>query len=350
MSRVSVAEARRALQVALGVVWLLAATLQFQPFMFERGFALEILKPAAVGNPAFVARPASWAAGVVLAQPQLWNTLFALAQLSLALGLFWRRSVKVALAGTVIWSVIVWWLGEGMGGVLAGTASPLTGAPGAVILYALLAVLIWPRAERPGCSAAESSVLGHIAPVAWLLVWGSEAYFALLPANDSPAVLRGLFLEMADGEPRPIAALDRFLSRVVEHSAVGVGFGVLFAVCALAPLLTPRFAKPFYGLGMVVALLTWVGQDFGEIFTGHGTDPNSGPLLVLLALSYWPVGPKPERRGSGVERQPERLPAALAAASLASTPADLPLTVSSEESVACASAQECRLSEALNPS
>jgi hypothetical protein len=67
----------------------------------------------------------------VLSEPQLWNAIFALTQLLLGLGLFWRRSVKAALAGTVVWSLIVWWLGEGMGGAFAGSATLLMGAPGA---------------------------------------------------------------------------------------------------------------------------------------------------------------------------------------------------------------------------
>jgi len=54
--------------------------------MFGRGFALEILKPTAEGNPPLVARPVLWSAQVVLSQPQLWNTLFALTQLLLDSG------------------------------------------------------------------------------------------------------------------------------------------------------------------------------------------------------------------------------------------------------------------------
>ena len=42
-------------------------------------------------------------------------------------------------------------------------------------------------------------------------------------------------------------------------------------------------------LAVVVALVIWVvGQAFGVILAGGATDPNSGPLLVLLALAYWP--------------------------------------------------------------
>jgi hypothetical protein len=30
------------------------------------------------------------------------------------------------------------------------------------------------------------------------------------------------------------------------------------------------------------------GQAFGQILTGGATDPNSAPLLALLAVAYWP--------------------------------------------------------------
>jgi hypothetical protein len=323
MSRITILQARRRLQVVLGVVWLLDVALQFQPFMFGRGFANEILKPTAGGNPHLIAQPVLWSAHLVLAHPVFWNTVFALTQLVLALGLFWRRSVKLALVGTVAWSLIVWWLGEGFGGLLAGSAAPLMGAPGAVILYALLALLLWPAADDAGRSLAETSLIRRVAPLAWLLLWGSLAYFALLPANDSPHALQGMFTDMADGEPQPIAALDRLLARLVaHHSAFGPGFGVLFAVCALAVLLPRRFAKPLYCLAMLLAVITWVGQDFGEILTGQGTDPNSGPLLFLLALAYWPLRPQAAQApANAIQRRPPLLRTGLAvgAAALVAT-------------------------------
>jgi hypothetical protein len=34
----------------------------------------------------------------------------------------------------------------------------------------------------------------------------------------------------------------------------------------------------------------WVAvQNFGGILAGGATDPNSGPLVILLALTYWPL-------------------------------------------------------------
>jgi hypothetical protein len=42
-------------------------------------------------------------------------------------------------------------------------------------------------------------------------------------------------------------------------------------------------------LAFVLATVIWVfGQGFGMPFQGMATDPNSAPLLALLATAYWP--------------------------------------------------------------
>ena len=43
-------------------------------------------------------------------------------------------------------------------------------------------------------------------------------------------------------------------------------------------------------LALVLAAFLWLAQGLGGLFTGGSTDPSSGPLLVLLALAYWPRG------------------------------------------------------------
>jgi hypothetical protein len=42
-------------------------------------------------------------------------------------------------------------------------------------------------------------------------------------------------------------------------------------------------------LAVIAAVAIWVAQGLGGVFSGSGTDPNSGPLLVLLAVAYWPA-------------------------------------------------------------
>jgi hypothetical protein len=285
-----IAGRRRHLQIALGLIWLLDAALQFQPYMFSRSFVVHVLEPAATGNPAVVGRPMLWADHFMVHDIGLWNALFATAQLLIALGLFWRPTVRGALAASIVWSIGVWWIGEGLGGVLSG-ATPVAGYPGAVILYALLAVLVWPSGRRPvRRSVAESGPLGQgIAELLWVVLWGSFAYFQLLPANRTPQGLHNMVAAMAPGEPGWIRSLDHGLAAGLNHhgSELSVLVAIACIVIALGVLI-PAAVRPVVGLAVVVSLAVWVTQDFGGVFTGTGTDVNSGLLLLLVALAYWP--------------------------------------------------------------
>jgi hypothetical protein len=169
-------DARRVLQLVLAAIWLLDGLLQYQPFMYTEAFG-QMLAGTAAGNPGVIARPISWNAALVEHHLVLLNTVFATIQLLLGLGIAYRPTVPVALAASIAWSLGVWWFGEGLGGVLNGSASPVNGGPGAVILYALLAVLLWPT-DRPGVTApsvASRAVGAPVARLLWLVLWGSQA-------------------------------------------------------------------------------------------------------------------------------------------------------------------------------
>ncbi|MGP0028585.1 MAG: hypothetical protein ACLPKE_35305 [Streptosporangiaceae bacterium] len=292
------AGARRGLQVALGMVWLLDAALQYQPYMFSRHFVTDVLAPASIGNPAVLADPAAWAARIIGHDVVAWNAAFATIQLALAGGLLWRRTARAALAGTIGWALAVWLLAEGAGGVLSGMhgmASPITGAPGAAVLYALLALLIWPG-RGAGNSAHRSSVaaggpLGlRAARACWIVLWGSFGYLVLKPAVWSGTALRGTFTGLARGEPHWLATLnDATAAALSAHPAPVAGaLAVAFALTA-AGILWPATLRPALALAIVLALFIWVaGEDFGGLLTGQATDPNSGPLLILLSAAFWP--------------------------------------------------------------
>ena len=51
------ADLRRGLQIALGLVWLLDAALQYQPYMFSRNFVTSVLEPAEYGQPSAAGLP-----------------------------------------------------------------------------------------------------------------------------------------------------------------------------------------------------------------------------------------------------------------------------------------------------
>ena len=264
---------RRGLQIALGILWLCDAALQYQPYMFSKAFAAMMLAPSAMGQPAFVSGPVLAVSRLVTGHVIVANALFATVQLALAAGLMFRATARAALAGTIVWSLAVWWLAEGLGGVFGPMANPLTGAPGAAVLYAFLAVLLWPSVrpdrDRPA-SVADGSPLGRWARPAWFVLWGAMAALMLLaPASSATLTARG----------------------GTQAAIVTIG---LAAACALAAVgvFVPAALRPGLLVAVIAALVIWTaGENFGGLVSGSATDPNSGPLLVLIALAFWPAGP-----------------------------------------------------------
>lgn len=288
---------RRVLTSALGLIWLLDAALQFQPYMFTKAFPTEVIGSTAAGNPGWVHDPVIWASNLMAHHLVLTNGTFAVVQLLIALGLFWPRTIKLALAGSIGWALMVWWMGEGLGGILTGPVSPVAGLPGAVLLYAIAAVLLWPRTAAPatepvtGSVATRSLLRARGASTVWIVLWGGFAVEALLPANRAPGALHDMVAGMADGEPAWIRHIDSWSASLLAGR--GLGFSVVlaasFALIALS-VLVPSLTRAGIVLAVVVSLTMWVVfQDFGAIGTGTGTDPNSGLPLVLLALCYWPL-------------------------------------------------------------
>jgi hypothetical protein len=290
--RWAVPDVRRKLQLALAGIWLLDAILQFQAFMFSKGFA-QMLAATAPGNPAFIADPINWAARVISDHGTSANAAFAVIQLLIGLGIALRPTTRIALGASVAWALAVWWFGEGLGGVLNGTASPANGAPGAVIIYALIAVLLWPpRQERPAPFVAGRFTGPVLAKAAWLVLWGSLAYLALAPVTRAPKALSGMISGMAAGQPGWLASVDNHLGSFLASrgSGAGVLLAVVLAVVAVGVFIPqPVGVRAVLVLAIVTSAALWVAEGLGGILTGGGTDPNSGPLLALLALCYWPL-------------------------------------------------------------
>lgn len=287
---------RRALQLGLAAVWLLDGVLQFQPSMYTKAFT-QMLAASAAGNPSVIARPITWDANLIQHHLVLLNTIFATIQLLLGLGIALRPTVRFGLAASVAWSIAVWWFGEGLGGVLKGGADPISGGPGAVIVYALIAVLLWP-ADPGGRSApfvAARAVGEHVAKALWLVFWLSQVYFVLTPDNRAPQAASGIIAGMESGEPGWLTSLMRAAASLAagQGLATSIAFAVAFALIAVGVYLPAAAAKATLLLAVVVAAVIWVFvQALGGILATGATDPNSGPLLVLLALAYWPARPR----------------------------------------------------------
>jgi copper(I)-binding protein len=307
---------RRGLRITLGLLWLLDGALQLQPFMFGPGFAGDELAPAGDGQPGWVAAGVHWAAGLVGAHPAPWNTLFAVVQLALGVGLLVRPLVRIALVASVGWALAVWYLGEGLGGLAGGHASLITGAPGAVLLYALLAFVVWPRPVddaptgwRGWLRHDSSGPLPAWTPIAWAVVWIGGALLQALPgqhtADDIADSITG------DDMPGWQMGLNQAIANTVRQwggTAVWLLLAVLVAI-GLGALGGPRLRAVAGWAGAVVAVVFWmVGQGFGDLASGQATDPNTGPLLIVLALAVLAVRPSPVAVSED-EPEPTRTPA-----------------------------------------
>ena len=102
----------------------------------------------------------------------------------------------------------------------------------------------------------------------------------------------------------------------VANAASGNGLiiAVVLAVASFAIGLPSRAAgtpRAFLIAAIVLNLAYWVlGQGFGGIFQGGATDPNAGPLFVLLACALYALvpieDPVPEPRRNAGAREASR--------------------------------------------
>ena len=276
-------DSRRAVQTVLGLIWLLDGALQFQPFMYGHGF-IQSVTGLESGQPHWLGSSINWAAHIFQNPSVIFNTLAALVQVFIGLAFLNRRTVKPAIVLSIAWSVPVWWFGEGFGMLLAGSANPLTGAPGAVILYALIALLAWPN-ERPG------GLLGvRGARTAWAAVWLVMAWAWLLPANTGANATANAIMS-APGSGWLHSLQSSAASGAAGHGdAIAIVLALISAGIGVAVARNWR-PRPFLVLAIALSIGYWViGQGFGGIFyTNSATDPNAGPLFVLLALVMLPL-------------------------------------------------------------
>jgi hypothetical protein len=299
-------DARRTAQTVLALLWLLAGGLQFQSFMYGKGF-IHLLTGMAPSQPHWLASPLLWGAHTMQSHQALYNTLAALIQIAIGFGILYRPTVKQALVVSFVWAFVVWWFGEAFGMLFMNMANALTGAPGAVVLYAFVGALVWPN-ERPGGLLGVSG-----ARILWANLWILMGVLWLLAVNSSANATYSL-IEAAPAGPAWLATLQNGFADATK------GHGLIIAVALAALSVTIGLAvafnwKPrtFLGIAIGLNLVYWViGQGFGGILAGGATDPNAGPLFILLSVVLYSLVPYP----AGVPRpETQTLPASTATVS-----------------------------------
>jgi hypothetical protein len=274
-------DSRRTVQTVLGLIWLLDGALQFQSFMYGKGF-IQMLTGMTAGQPGWVHDSVMWGAHTLQSDQVLWNTLFALTQVAIGLALLYRPTVKPALVVSVFWALVVWWFGEAFGMLFMMMASPLTGAPGAVLLYAIIGLIVWPNGRAGGLLGVRR------ARIAWGGVWVLMAWLWLEAPSSSANAISNAIKAAPSGMS--------WLSTVQEWATNGSkGNGLVIAIVLAAISIAIGLSvalnwhpEPFLGAAVVLNLAYWVlGQGFGGIFQGGATDPNAGLLFVLFAYTMY---------------------------------------------------------------
>lgn len=194
--------------------------------------------------------------------------------LLLALG-HHRRVGRVALSLSLGWALVLWVMAEWMGNLWAGM-SFWTGAPGSALLYAFGAVVLL----RPEWFRGRfAQVLG--------VAWGIGALVQAAPAwwrgsALATAMRANLVVTPVSWRTLPIQWLVR---EAALHPALVNG--LLVAVMASVAGILVAHRRP-WTLWLVVGflcLLWWWGENLGGLVGGIATDPNTGPVWILLVVS-----------------------------------------------------------------
>jgi hypothetical protein len=316
----------RGVQISLGSLWLLDGLLQLQHQMFTSNFATQVITPASQGQPRFVSGPMHFGIHVFLLHPAVFNTLFAFIQLSLGALILWKRTVRLGLLLSIPWAFIVWVFGEGYGGIFSLHTLLLMGAPGAASIYLILAIASMPPQDEKKKPRQKQQAAYWLA-VVWTVLWVSGGIYQLLPGQDSTDDVSSMIASNAQTAPDWLASADNTTSNFIHNLGQsssssqtqsqymgnmnmtsaqmthmtnevnvpvesGEGylsillFSFLLFCIGVGVLFAGRWRSlAIYG-GILLSLLFWVvGQSLGGYYTGLATDPNSGPLFVILGLA-----------------------------------------------------------------
>lgn len=299
------------LRYILGGLWLLDGLLQLQPGMFTMNLVTGIMIPNLQGQPAPVTASLTWIIQIVSQHLTLFNWMIALIQVALGICLVTGYRMRAVLITSVIWALVVWYAGEGMGLLLTGQATALTGAPGAVLLYALLALVLYP-CQKP--HVAVTSTAREI-PTQGVPIESTN----LLSRNQLRRALAGFWLLAAFLQLQPYWWQPEHIAQAIQGAegpgtlsdvlvspslhwfadaassremAVNLSLILLSLGLALGLIVVKkgRWLRSLLLLSILFSLLIWWATEaFGMVFTGMATDVNSGPLLILVALVCWPV-------------------------------------------------------------
>ena len=297
---------RRGLEISLGALWILDGGLQLQPYMFTPSFASDVIGSAGDRQAWFVSAPIGWLATTVGTHPLPWDLAFGLIQICIGLALIARPANVVALAASVTWGLAVWYFGEGLGGLTSSTGLLLTGAPGAALAYVVLSAAAWPTRDQRHHPGNPSGSPRRWLLIVWVAYWVGGSALQLKNGPTRGPELAATLAQTPTNTSAWLGRLDFSLARSANHLnhttiLVLIGAQALIGVLALVP---PARTVAL-AVGVAAALGDWtIGQQLGQLFSGRATDPNTGPLVVLMAAATYAACRTPEQRQIAATKLP----------------------------------------------
>jgi cytochrome oxidase Cu insertion factor (SCO1/SenC/PrrC family) len=300
--------ARTVLRVGFGILWCIDGLLQFQPAM-PLGLANNVVAPTVAGTPSFFRPVLHHAISLWNLHPIALATGVAWIQVGIGLALICSNGITSRVVGLVAagWALLVWSVGNGLGGVFASGASILFGWPGAVLFYLIAGVWIacTPRFFHRWFTLVTTRLLAVVLVVGAILQMLPNAGFW---RGGNANALTSMTRAMASlAEPHPLSWVVRHVGDLA--GLMGGGFNIVVVMwllgCAggLWWASTHPVTWPFVAL-WAGCLFFWITAEDVAIFGGVGTDVNS---MVPLAFLAWAARPALRARAPYARQLPQEL-------------------------------------------
>ncbi len=295
------ARGRWLLRVGFGVLWIFDGILQAQPKM-AAGLPSLVIEPTAASSPTWVQHQVNWGGTIWSYHPIQAGAASVWIQVGIGAWLIVSgrgRWSRLAGAVSVGWGLIVWVFGESFGGIFAPGLSWLTGAPGAVLLYAVAGALIalpestW-RSPRIGRLLLAGLGIFFIG-MAVLQAWPGRGFWQGTVRGQPGSMTAMVQSMVSTSQPHFLSALLSSFGSFVAGHGFAVNLAVVIVLAALGAIFLtarPRLVRYAVWFGVVFCLADWVlFQDLGFL-GGTGTDPNSMiPMVLLLSAGYLALTP-----------------------------------------------------------
>ncbi|KPV40901.1 hypothetical protein AN477_21765 [Alicyclobacillus ferrooxydans] len=291
---------RRSLRIGLGLLWAVDALLQMQPGMFHPAFygnlpsnlMPSILQDLRETSPSWITWAVRTAQWFFIHWPVAVNLGIILLQLVLAFLLSLRvppRWRNIGLVVSVLWGLTIWVFGEALAGVGSWGATFYAGFPGSAFLYACAGGFLLLPAEKWHEQTLTTLITRTTAGFLWL-----SGILQLLPVNgqwDRGAQLDVFANSGFQSQPgilsAPVMTYSIWSSAHPVASNTLLGLTLLGAGCAVWFWRTAVWLR--VGVYVWLFLAWWFGMDFGYLFSGLSTDPNTPPILFAM---LWAVRPR----------------------------------------------------------